>query len=146
LLIIGNVSLIKNRINDMYAKDISQKIKTSRQVNAKQGFFIGSNPPFGYKVVKKDWGRKLEPDEESKKIVQRIFNMYVDEANTLKIAKELNEENIDTSSAYNKTGNIIRESGDPQWRKSTIANMLRQRAYTGYSIISVLILYGIIIN
>jgi site-specific DNA recombinase len=123
--------LIKNLINDMYAKDISHKIKTSRQVHARQGFFIGSNPPFGYKVVKKDGGRKLEPDEVSMKIVQRIFNMYVDGINTLKIAKELNEENITTSSAYNKTGNIIREPGQPQWRKGTIANMLRQRVYTG---------------
>ena len=123
--------LIKNLINDMYAKDISHKIKTSRQVHASQGFFIGSNPPFGYKVVKKDGGRKLEPDEVSMKIVQRIFNMYVDGINTLKIAKELNEENITTSSAYNKTGNIIREPGEPQWRKGTIANMLRQKVYTG---------------
>ncbi len=123
--------LIKNLINDMYAKDISHKIKTSRQVHASQGFFIGSNPPFGYKVVKKDGGRKLEPDEVSMKIVQRIFNMYVDGINTLKIAKELNEENITTSSAYTKTGNIIREPGEPQWRKGTIANMLRQKVYTG---------------
>ena len=123
--------LIKNLINDMYAKDISHKIKTSRQVHAKQGFFIGSSPPFGYKVVKKDGGRKLEPDEVSMKIVQRIFNMYVDGVNTLKIAKELNEENIATSSAYNKTRSIIREPGQPQWRKGTIANMLRQRVYTG---------------
>ena len=49
------------------------------------------NQFFGYKVVKKDGGRKLEPDEVSMKIVQRIFNMYVDGVNTLKIAKELNE-------------------------------------------------------
>lgn len=123
--------LIKNLINDMYAKDISHKVKTSRQVHARQGFFIGSNPPFGYKVVKKDGGRKLEPDEVSMKVVQRIFNMYVDGDNTLKIAKELNEENIATSSAYNKTGNIMREPGEPQWRKGTISNMLRQRVYTG---------------
>lgn len=123
--------LIKNLINDMYAKDISHKVRTSRKVNAKQGFFIGSNPPFGYKVVKKDGGRKLEPDEVSMKVVQRIFNMYVDGVNTLKIAKELNGENIATSSAYNKTGNIMREPGEPQWRKGTIANMLRQRVYTG---------------
>ncbi len=46
--------LIKNLINDMYAKDIGYKVKTSKRLNAKQGFFIGSNPPFGYKVVKKD--------------------------------------------------------------------------------------------
>ncbi|MBU3194629.1 recombinase family protein [Clostridium algidicarnis] len=123
--------LIKNLINDMYAKDIGQKIKTSKTVNAKQGFFIGSNPPFGYRVVEKDGGRKLEPDEVSKKIIERIFTRYVAGENTLKIAKELNEDNISTSSAYNKTGNILREPGEPQWRKGTIANMLRQRVYTG---------------
>ena len=65
------------------------------------------------------------------KVVQRIFNMYIDGVNTLKIAKQLNEENIATSSSYNKTGNITRETGKPQWRKGTIANMLRQRVYTG---------------
>lgn len=123
--------LIKNLINDMYAKDISHKVRTSRKVHASQGFFIGSTPPFGYKVVRKDGGRRLEPDEVSMKIVQRIFNMYIEGNSTLKIAKDLNEENISTSSTYNKTGNIIRESGQPQWRKGTIANMLRQRVYTG---------------
>ena len=123
--------LIKNLINDMYAKDIGYKVKTSKRLNAKQGFFIGSTPPFGYKVVEKDGGRKLEPDEVSMKVVERIFTRYVAGENTLKIAKELNEDNISTSSAYNKTGNIAREPGDPQWRKGTIANMLRQRVYTG---------------
>ena len=123
--------LIKNLINDMYAKDIGYKVKTSKRLNAKQGFFIGSTPPFGYKVVEKDGGRKLEPDEVSKKIIERIFTRYVAGENTFKIAKELNEDNISTSSAYNKTGNILREPGEPQWRKGTIANMLRQRVYTG---------------
>lgn len=123
--------LIKNLINDMYAKDIGYKVKTSKRLNAKQGFFIGSNPPFGYKVVEKDGGRKLEPDEVSKKIIERIFTRYVAGENTFKIAKELNEDNISTSSAYNKTGNILREPGEPQWRKGIIANMLRQRVYTG---------------
>ncbi|WP_051531454.1 recombinase family protein [Clostridiisalibacter paucivorans] len=123
--------LIKNIINDMYAKDIGYKVKTSKRLNAKQGFFIGSTPPFGYKVVEKDGGRKLEPDEVSMKIVERIFTRYAAGENTLKIAKELNEDNISTSSAYNKTGNISREPGELQWRKGTIANMLRQRVYTG---------------
>lgn len=123
--------LIKNLINDMYAKDIGYKVKTSKRLNAKQGFFIGSTPPFGYKVVEKDGGRKLEPDEVSMKVVERIFTRYVAGENTLKIAKELNEDNISTSSAYNKTGNISRQPGEPQWRKGTIANMLRQRVYTG---------------
>jgi len=46
------------------------------------------------RVVRKDGGRRLEPDEVSMKIVQRIFNMYIEGNSTLKIAKDLNEENI----------------------------------------------------
>lgn len=43
---------LKNIVNDMYAKDISVKIKTSKHNRARNGYFIGSVPPYGYKVVK----------------------------------------------------------------------------------------------
>ena len=43
---------LKYIVNDMYAKDISVKIKSSKHNRARNGYFIGSVPPFGYKVVK----------------------------------------------------------------------------------------------
>lgn len=55
---------LKNIINDMYAKDISVKIKTSKHNRARNGYFIGSVPPYGYKVVKLKEGQKLEVDEK----------------------------------------------------------------------------------
>lgn len=122
---------IKNLINDMYAKDISEKVKTSLYTKAKSGFFIGSNPPYGYKVIEADGGRKLIPDEKSSPIIKKIFSMYADGINTYKIAQYLNKEGIATSSSYFKTGNILREPGEPQWRKGTISKMLRNKVYTG---------------
>ncbi len=44
---------LKNIINDMYAKDISLKIKTSKHNRARNGYFIGSIPPFGYTIFKR---------------------------------------------------------------------------------------------
>lgn len=124
--------LIKNLINDMYVKDVASKVKSSKHTKAKSGYFIGSNPPFGYKVVEKDGGRKLEPDEVSSKVIQKIFELYISGESAFQIAKHLNEEGISTSSAYHKTGNIKREPDEPQWRKGTVANMLRQQVYIGH--------------
>lgn len=124
--------LIKNLINDMYVKDISQKVRSSKHTKAKSGYFIGSNPPFGYKVVKKEGGRKLEPDEQSSQVIKKVFDLFAEGMNAASIAKLLNEKNIATSVAYHKTGNLKREPNEPQWRKGTIANMLRNKVYIGY--------------
>ena len=45
---------IKNIFNDLYAKDISKKIKASKEIKMKQGSFIGAMAPYGYKVDKID--------------------------------------------------------------------------------------------
>ena len=44
----NDIAPFKNILNEMYAKDISKKIKSARKVSAKQGKFMGSQPPYGY--------------------------------------------------------------------------------------------------
>lgn len=44
----NDIAPFKNILNEMYAKDISKKIRSARAVNAKQGKFMGSKAPFGY--------------------------------------------------------------------------------------------------
>ena len=39
---------LKNLVNDLYAKDISQKINTAFKTLRKNGEFLGSVPPYGY--------------------------------------------------------------------------------------------------
>ena len=65
--------VIKNLINDMYSKDISTKVKTTKITLAKNGFFIGTNAAYGYKVKKVTGGRKLEIDENTASVVRKIF-------------------------------------------------------------------------
>ncbi|NMA50036.1 MAG: recombinase family protein, partial [Tissierellia bacterium] len=60
---------LKNLINDMYTKDISKKIKSAKRIRMEQGLFVGSVPPYGYRVIKVEGGQKLELVSETAQIV-----------------------------------------------------------------------------
>lgn len=122
---------LKNIVNDMYAKDISVKIKTSKHNRARNGYFIGSVPPYGYKVVKLKEGQKLEVDENVRFIVEEMFRLTLEGKSQYEVAKHFNTKGYATGMVYYKTGRIYRQDGDPQWNKGTISKMLTNRAYTG---------------
>ena len=122
---------LKNIVNDMYAKDISVKIKTSKHNRARNGYFIGSVPPYGYKVVKLREGQKLEIDENVRFIVEEMFRLTLEGKSQYEVAKHFNMQGYATGMVYYKTGRIYRQDGDPQWNKGTISKMLTNRAYTG---------------
>lgn len=122
---------LKNIVNDMYAKDISVKIKTSKHNRAKNGYFIGTVPPYGYKVVKLKEGQKLEVDEKVRFIVEEMFRLTLEGKSQYEVAKYLNKKGYATGMVYYKTGRVYRLKGEPQWHKSTISKILTNRAYTG---------------
>ena len=122
---------LKNIVNDMYAKDISVKIKTSKHNRAKNGYFIGTVPPYGYKVVKLKEGQKLEVDEKVCFIVEEMFRLTLEGKSQYEVAKYLNKKGYATGMVYYKTGRVYRLEGEPQWHKSTISKILTNRAYTG---------------
>ena len=122
---------IKNIINDMYAKDISVKIKTSKMNRAKNGYFIGSNPPYGYQVIKEEKGQRLEVDEKVRFIVEKMFELTLEGKSQLEVTKYLNEVGYATPTVYYKTGRIYREEGDPEWHVGSIGKILINQAYAG---------------
>lgn len=122
---------LKNIVNDMYAKDISVKIKTSKHNRAKNGYFIGTVPPYGYNVVKLKEGQKLEVDEKVRFIVEEMFRLTLEGKSQYEVAKYLNKKGYATGMVYYKTGRVYRREGEPQWHKSTISKILTNIAYTG---------------
>ena len=44
----NEIAPFKNILNDMYAQDISKKVKNAKHHRAKQGLYIGSDAPYGY--------------------------------------------------------------------------------------------------
>lgn len=122
---------LKNIINDMYAKDISVKIKTSKHNRARNGYFIGSVPPYGYKIKKSKEGQKLVIDENVRFIVEEMFDLTLQGKSQYEAAKHFNEKGYAPGMIYYKTGRVYREDDDPEWNKGTISKMLTNPAYTG---------------
>ncbi|MGS4713368.1 recombinase family protein [Streptococcus agalactiae] len=122
---------LKNIINDMYAKDISVKIKTSKHNRARNGYFIGSVPPYGYKIKKYKEGQKLVIDENVRFIVEEMFDLTLQGKSQYEVAKHFNEKGYAPGMIYYKTGRVYRENDDPEWNKGTISKMLTNPAYTG---------------
>ena len=122
---------IKNIFNDLYAKDISKKIKASKEIKMKQGSFIGAMAPYGYKVDKIDGKRVLVMDEKAADVVRLIFYMASQRKSNMQIARELTKK-YTTPDEYKRTGKIFKDKEDTkQWDISHISKMLSDEVYTG---------------
>ena len=76
-------------MNDMYAKDISKKIKSVKRDKQRKGQFIGGKPVYGYKMHPTE-KNKIVIDEEVAPIVRRIFHMALEGMSCRQIATQLN--------------------------------------------------------
>lgn len=118
-------------VNDMYAKDISKKVRTVKRTKAEKGEFIGAFAPYGYKKHPKDI-TKLVIDEDVVENVKYIFNEYVNGNGLAYIAHRLNERKIDCPSVYKqKNSKYHCKATANLWGHNTIKKILTNRVYTG---------------
>ena len=117
-------------MNDMYAKDISKKIKSVKRDKQRKGQFIGGKPMYGYKMHPTE-KNKIVIDEEVAPIVRRIFALALDGMSCRKIATLLNEEGVPTPATYCgwKVGNPGPYTG--LWSSERISDMLQNETYIG---------------
>ena len=117
-------------MNDMYAKDISKKIKSVKRDKQRKGQFIGGKPMYGYKMHPTE-KNKIVIDEEVAPVVRRIFALALSGMSCRKIATTLNEEGIPTPATYCgwKVGNPGPYTG--LWSSERISEMLKNETYIG---------------
>ena len=132
----NDIAPFKAIMNDMYAKDISKKVKSSLHSRMKDGLYVSGRCPFGYK---KDPTNKnhLVVNVEQASVVKLIFDLAL-KGNTYHfIAQYLTQRKIKTpASYYNYVWNtkcstecISQEYG--VWVDTTIKAILTNRIYTG---------------
>ena len=117
-------------MNDMYAKDISKKIKSVKRDKQRKGQFIGGKPVYGYKMHPTE-KNKIVIDKEAAPIVQRIFTMALSGISCRKIAAALNEEGVPSPAAY---ANLAVAKPGPYtglWSSERISEMLKNETYIG---------------
>ena len=117
-------------MNDMYAKDISKKIKSVKRDKQRKGQFIGGKPVYGYKMHPTE-KNKIVVDEEVAPVVRRIFAMALEGMSCRKIAARLNEEGVPTPATY--AGLPVPNPGcyTGLWSSERISEMLQNETYIG---------------
>ena len=117
-------------MNDMYAKDISKKIKSVKRDKQRKGQFIGGKPVYGYKMHPTE-KNKIVIDEEVAPVVQRIFALALSGMSCRNIAALLNQEGVPTPATY---ANLPVARPGPYtglWSSERISDMLQNETYIG---------------
>ena len=132
----NDIAPFKAIMNDMYAKDISKKVKTSLHSRMKEGLYVSGRCPFGYM---KDPNNKnhLVVNNEQAEVVKLIFDLALKGNTYHYIAQKLTKRKIKTpASYYNYVWNtkcstecISQEYG--VWVDTTIKAILTNRIYVG---------------
>lgn len=112
--------------NDMYAKDISKKVKTAFRTLQEEGKYLGASAPYGYDKDPNEKG-KLIINKETSKVIKRIFELYLTGENSVcKIASILNQEGIISPARL-----IDSQSKTSKWNEVSIKRILSNEVYIG---------------
>lgn len=123
---------LKNLSNDAYAKDISKKIFTAKEIQRQKGLYYGNVAPYGY------WKDDNNPhhlviNKETAPNVMQIFLWKLEGFTNSEIANRLNEENILAPMKYlYELGKVTsKRFSNNVWQGITVKVILSNRTYTG---------------
>lgn len=88
----SEIAPFKNILNEMYARDISKKIRSSHRLRGSMGEPL-SQPPYGY-MKSPENKKKWIIDPEAATVVKSIFKMCLDGKGNETIARELQENEV----------------------------------------------------
>ncbi len=127
--------ILKNVMNDLYARDTSNKIRSVKQSTFKAGKYVGCYAPIGY-VKSPENKHVLVIDPVTAPVVTRIFDLRCQGYSYRKIATTLNVEQVPTPTTfyYMRQGKPnIRKDGD-FWAAPTVKAILRNEVYLGHMV------------
>ena len=124
---------LKNLVNDVYARDISQKICPVLQEKQERGEFIGNWAAYGYLKSAEDKHR-LVVDEETAPVVRDIFQWRLSGMDYQEIAKRLTGLGIPSPSRYRFEKGMVKSKrfAASVWTGQVIKNMVLSEVYLGH--------------
>ena len=123
----NDIAPFKAVFNDMYAKDISNKVRTALTTKKINGKFIGAFAPYGYKKDANDKNH-LVIDTNTSPNVKRIFRDFLDGKGFSEIARGLTADCIPTPSQCK--GN--KSTPSCSWNATIIKRILSNPTYAGH--------------
>ena len=118
-----------NIFNEQYLRQVSNSTKASLMIKRKEGKFVGTRVPYGYKRDEKDkYLLVVEPETYTN--VQDIYKWFLDYNSLSQIAKRLNDKDVLSPAAFTamKKGKTSRHT---RWTHMIVRGILNQEIYTG---------------
>lgn len=143
-----DITPFRNILNEMYAADTSQKVRTALRARFKAGEFHGSVPPYGYRKDPLD-NHRLIVDERAAVVVRQIYDLALRGEGVRNIRNWLNKQHILRPSSYaaleHGESTYFKWAEDESklyhWTENAIRQILRSPTYagnlTGYKRVSV---------
>lgn len=138
----GSAGLIdvsfRNVIYDLYSKDLSEKVKSTKKQLAEKGYCVAPYAFFGYQKAP---GNKhtLLVDEDAAAVVRRVFDLFTSGLSTTNIARKFNTEGVLTPlqrkrlQAVSRKWNCVDQNKN-YWTSSMVRKILDDERYTGKAI------------
>lgn len=124
---------LKNLTNEMYARDISAKVKSSRRIQWETGNYTGGTAPYGYRIGRCNGKKYLVADADAAGIVQTLYQLF-DSGKTLKfLTVWLYEQKIHRPKEFRRYGHLRQEEGEElrKWDRGTVRVILTNPVYMG---------------
>lgn len=124
--------LWKLAFNDVYCADISRKIKSVLDSKKKQGLYVGSFAPYGYKKKEED-KHYLEVDTVTARVVKEAFALAHSGIGTHRIAQIFSDKKYPTPGIYSGRGKrtVTREKVGHYWTSGMVRRILMNDVYKG---------------
>ena len=132
-----DMTIFRNVFNELYAKDISKKIRFTVDNQMKNGKAIKtSNPLYGYEFDAKS---NRIPNPDTAPVVRLIFDLFLEGNGYAAIARILSEKQIMTPLYYNYqkygygrgSGNNVFDHGIYAWSRKTVRDIIINDEYLG---------------
>ena len=129
----NDIAPFKNILNDMYAKDLSRKVKVAKRSRNQRGLYTAAQVPYGYKKDPLD-NNHLIVDEEIRPIIKLIYRLALEGHGCPKIASILTEKGIYTPGYYKRIKGDIRFARfkNKGWSYVTVRKILGDVVYLGH--------------
>lgn len=130
----NEIAPFKNVMNEMYARDISRKVRSAHRIRGNMGEPL-SQPPYGY-MKSPENKKKWIIDTEAAEVVRDIYRMCLEGMGNEAIAGELQRREVLIPMAYWQSKGLNRGGKKTQpnpykWCKTTVQKILVQQEYCG---------------
>lgn len=124
---------LKNIVNELYAKDCAEKVRTIKKSKMEQGCYVGGIPSYGYFARWINGKKVLFPEEGASDVVRTIYRLFDEGKRIREIIFWLYEQHVHRPSDYKRVGHVHSKEGEllKQWSDQTVRTILTNPVYIG---------------